>query len=107
MAPMNCEFSQGVLTNPNIENLHIKNYILTDKVSLNLKLLKVTVSDYSKLNLTAFETCTVEKLVLEIPGDKDQYLGYKSSQSEQPPIKVNLRKIVSKAKEINLSILTH
>ena len=69
---MNCEFSQGVLTNPNIENLHITNHILTDKVSFNLKLLKVTVSDYSKLNLTAFETCTVEKLVLEIPGDRDQ-----------------------------------
>ena len=56
---MNCEFSQGVLTNPNIENLHITNHILADKVSFNLKLLKVTVSDYSKFNLDAFETCTV------------------------------------------------
>jgi hypothetical protein len=105
MAPMNCEFSQGVLTNPNIENLHITNHILTDKVFLNLKLLKVTVSDYSKFYLAAFETCTVKKLVLELLGDSEQNIGYRS-QSEQPPASVVLQKIVSKAKEINLSLLT-
>ena len=104
IAPPCCEFSQGIVSNPRIENLHITNNIVAVGVSFKLKSLKITISDHSKFNLEAFKTSSVEKLIVEIIEASRQLSGFSvRSFQEGLPFKEDLQNLASKVTEIDFA----
>jgi hypothetical protein len=87
-----CALSQGILSNPKIENLSIINHIVAVGISFNLKSLKIKISDPSKFNLEAFRTSSVDKLIVEIYENRNK--------GSHPPFEDDLRNLASKVTEI-------